>query len=231
MRNPLFQPVAMILTLLGGVILAGCQQPESNMSEKSFEATSETASASYLIGFRQAQNIQAQGGDVIDMQAYELGARDAIAGNESQVPEENEEQLMAALSEALMQEKSASGETFMEENAARPEVTTTESGLQYEVLVEGTGPNPAATDTVVTHYHGTLTDGTVFDSSVERGSPASFPVNRVIAGWTEALQMMGVGAKWRLVIPPELAYGERGAGGAIPPKATLVFEVELLEIQ
>ena len=231
MRNPFFQPVALILTLLGGVILAGCQQPESNMSETSFEATSETASASYLIGFRQAQNIQAQGGDVIDMQAYELGGGDAIAGNESQVPEENEEQLMAALSEALMQEKSASGETFMEENAARPEVTTTESGLQYEVLVEGTGPNPAATDTVVTHYHGTLTDGTVFDSSVERGSPASFPVNRVIAGWTEALQMMGVGAKWRLVIPPELAYGERGAGGAIPPNATLVFEVELLEIQ
>ena len=144
---------------------------------------------------------------------------------------ENEEQLMAVLSEALMQEKSASSETFMEENAARPEVTTTASGLQYEVLVEGTGPTPSATDTVVTHYHGTLTDGTVFDSSVERGSPASFPVNRVIAGWTEALQMMGVGSKWRLVIPPELAYGERGAGGAIPPNATLVFEVELLEIQ
>ena len=200
------------------------------MSEKSFEATSETANASYLIGFRQAQNIQAQGGDVIDMQAYELGARDAIAGNESVVPEEYEEQLMAALSEALVREKSASGESFMEENAARPEVTTTESGLQYEVLVEGTGPRPSATDTVVTHYHGTLTDGTVFDSSIERGSPASFPVNRVIAGWTEALQMMGVGAKWRLVIPPELAYGERGAG-AIPPKAALVFEVELLEIR
>ena len=231
MKNPFNQSLALILTLLGGVILSGCQQPESNMSEKPFDATSEVESASYLIGFRQAQNIQAQGGDVIDMQAYELGARDAIAGKESQVPEENEEQLMAVLSEALMQEKSASGETFMEENAARAEVTTTASGLQYEVLVEGTGPMPSATDTVVTHYHGTLTDGTVFDSSVERGSPASFPVNRVIAGWTEALQMMGVGSKWRLVIPPELAYGERGAGGAIPPNATLVFEVELLEIQ
>jgi len=135
------------------------------------------------------------------------------------------------LSQALMASKAASGEAYMAENAARPGVVTTESGLQYEVLVEGTGPKPQATDTVVTHYHGTLTDGTVFDSSVERGSPASFPVNRVIAGWTEALQMMGVGAKWRLVVPPELAYGERGAGGAIPPNATLVFEVELLEIQ
>ena len=94
----------------------------------------------------------------------------------------------------------------------------------------GKGPKPELTDTVSTHYHGTLIDGTVFDSSVDRGVPAEFPVNGVIAGWTEALQLMGVGAKWRLVIPPELAYGERGAGGVIPPQATLVFEVELLKI-
>ena len=231
MKTPLNQSLALMLTLLCSVMVSGCERPENNTSEKSFDATSEVENASYLIGFRQAQNIQAEGGDVIDMSAYELGARDAIAGKESQVPEENEEQLMAVLREALMQKKSASGESFMEENAARPEVMTTASGLQYEVLIEGTGPMPSATDTVVTHYHGTLTDGTVFDSSVERGSPASFPVNRVIAGWTEALQMMGVGSKWRLVIPPNLAYGEPGAGAAIPPNATLVFEVELLEIQ
>ena len=231
MKTPLNQSLALMLTLLCSVMVSGCERPENNTSEKSFDAISEVENASYLIGFRQAQNIQAEGGDVIDMSAYELGARDAIAGKESQVPEENEEQLMAVLRGALMQKKSASGESFMEENAARPEVTTTASGLQYEVLIEGTGPMPSATDTVVTHYHGTLTDGTVFDSSVERGSPASFPVNRVIAGWTEALQMMGVGSKWRLVIPPNLAYGERGAGAAIPPNATLVFEVELLEIQ
>ena len=231
MKPPLNQSLALTLTLLCSVMVSGCERPENNTSEKSFDAISEVENASYLIGFRQAQNIQAEGGDVIDMLAYELGARDAIAGKESQVPEENEEQLMAVLREALMQKKSASGESFMEENAARPEVMTTASGLQYEVLIEGTGPMPSATDTVVTHYHGTLTDGTVFDSSVERGSPASFPVNRVIAGWTEALQMMGVGSKWRLVIPPNLAYGERGAGAAIPSNATLVFEVELLEIQ
>ena len=231
MNPPLNQSLALTLTLVCSVMVSSCERPENNTSEKSFDATSEVENASYLIGFRQAQNIQAEGGDVIDMSAYELGARDAIAGKESQVPEENEERLMAVLKQALMQKKSASGESFMEENAARPEVTTTASGLQYEVLIEGTGPMPSATDTVVTHYHGTLTDGTVFDSSVERGSPASFPVNRVIAGWTEALQMMGVGSKWRLVIPPNLAYGERGAGAAIPPNATLVFEVELLEIQ
>lgn len=231
MRNNHKSTLGLIVLVLSGVMLAGCQQPENNMSESTFDVSSDVESASYLIGFRQAQNIQQQGGDIIDMQAYGQGAQDAIAGQDSQVPVENEEQLMSALTEALMQQKSASSESFMQENAARPEVTTTASGLQYEVLVEGTGPKPAATDTVVTHYHGTLTDGTVFDSSVERGSPASFPVNRVIAGWTEALQMMGTGSKWRLVIPPELAYGERGAGGAIPPNATLVFEVELLEIQ
>ena len=231
MRNNHKSTLGLIVLVLSGVMLAGCQQPENNMSESTFDASSDVESASYLIGFRQAQNIQQQGGDIIDMQAYGQGAQDAIAGQDSQVPVENEEQLMSALTEALMQQKSASSESFMQENAARPEVTTTASGLQYEVLVKGTGPKPAATDTVVTHYHGTLTDGTVFDSSVERGSPASFPVNRVIAGWTEALQMMGTGSKWRLVIPPELAYGERGAGGAIPPNATLVFEVELLEIQ
>ena len=231
MKNTTKSTRSWITLVFAGAMLAGCQQPEQQMPETPIDGTSDVESASYLIGFRQAQNIQAQGGDIIDMQAYAQGTKDAIAGNESQVPEENEEQLMAVLSTALTEQKTASSETFMQENAARPEVVTTESGLQYEVLVEGSGAKPSATDTVVTHYHGTLTDGTVFDSSVERGSPASFPVNRVIAGWTEALQMMGVGSKWRLVIPPELAYGARGAGGAIPPNATLVFEVELLDIQ
>ncbi len=227
----LFKHLPSAMMMAAGVLVAGCNQAETPMSDKSFDASSDVESASYLIGYRQAQGVQEQGGEIIDMQAYLLGAQQAIAGEDSQVPLANEEQLMMALSQALMASKAASGEAYMAENAARPGVVTTESGLQYEVLVEGTGPKPQATDTVVTHYHGTLTDGTVFDSSVERGSPASFPVNRVIAGWTEALQMMGVGAKWRLVVPPELAYGERGAGGAIPPNATLVFEVELLEIQ
>lgn len=123
------------------------------------------------------------------------------------------------------------GTAFQAENAQREGVVTLPSGLQYEVLVEGDGASPAATDSVVTHYHGTLIDGTVFDSSVERDQPATFPVNGVIAGWTEALQLMQVGDKWRLVIPPELAYGDRGAGAKIGPGATLVFEVELLEVK
>jgi len=122
------------------------------------------------------------------------------------------------------------GEAFLAENAKRDGVTVTASGLHFEVLQEGTGEKPVASSTVRTHYHGTLIDGSVFDSSYDRGEPAEFPVNGVIAGWTEALQMMPVGSKWRLTVPYNLAYGERGAGGSIGPYATLVFDVELLDI-
>lgn len=119
---------------------------------------------------------------------------------------------------------------FLAENAKREGVVTTATGLQYEVLASGDGATPGPTDTVTTHYHGTFTDGRVFDSSVERGVPASFPVNRVIKGWTEALQLMKVGDKWKLYCPPDLAYGEAGRSG-IPPNSTLVFEVELLDVK
>ncbi|MGI9276173.1 MAG: FKBP-type peptidyl-prolyl cis-trans isomerase [Endozoicomonas sp.] len=129
-------------------------------------------------------------------------------------------------------EFTAEGEKFLAENAKREEVTVTASGLQYEVLVAGDADaeKPGPSSTVRTHYHGTLLDGTVFDSSVERGEPIEFPVNGVIAGWTEALQLMTVGSKWKLCVPHDLAYGAQGAGGAIGPYATLVFEVELIAV-
>ena len=222
--------LVLMLGTASTLFMAGCQPAAQSEQDEKFTPSSDLDSASYIIGYTQAKNIIDQSNSLVEMSAFMQGARDAVAGAESQVPMEQQEQYMAALSEALLAEKNASGDNFRAENSARPEVTTLASGLQYEVLVEGNGPKPSAEDTVVTHYHGTLTDGTVFDSSVDRGSPASFPVNRVIPGWTEALQLMGVGSKWRLVIPPELAYGERGAGGAIPPNSTLVFEVELLEI-
>ena len=123
------------------------------------------------------------------------------------------------------------GQSFLARNAAREEVITTASGLQYEVLVSGDGASPAPTDLVTVHYTGTLIDGTVFDSSVQRGQPAEFPANRLIAGWVEALQLMQVGDKWMLYVPPELAYGDRGAGGLIGPGATLIFEIELLDVR
>jgi FKBP-type peptidyl-prolyl cis-trans isomerase len=122
------------------------------------------------------------------------------------------------------------GEAFLAKNKKRAEVNTTESGLQYEIINEGQGVSPTASDMVTVHYTGTLIDGTVFDSSVERGEPATFGVNQVIPGWVEALQMMKKGAKWRLYIPSNLAYGEQGAGDVIGPNATLIFDVELLDI-
>lgn len=122
------------------------------------------------------------------------------------------------------------GRASLAENAERSGIVTTDSGLQYEILVSGDGATPGPTDTVTTHYHGTFVDGRVFDSSVERGVPASFRVDRVIKGWTEALQMMKVGDKWKIVCPPDLAYGEQGRSG-IPPNSTLIFEIELLGVQ
>ncbi|MCW3079238.1 MAG: Peptidylprolyl isomerase [Segetibacter sp.] len=122
------------------------------------------------------------------------------------------------------------GEDFLEQNKSREGVQTTASGLQYEVLTEGSGAKPKATDKVKCHYHGTLIDGTIFDSSVQRGQPATFPLNMVIKGWTEALQLMSVGSKYRLFLHPSLAYGERQTGAVIGPNSTLIFDVELLDI-
>ena len=123
------------------------------------------------------------------------------------------------------------GQAYLYINAHKPGVKVMPSGLQFEIIESGEGRSPLATSNVLTHYHGTFVNGDVFDSSVDRGAPAEFPVNRVIAGWTEALQMMKEGDKWRLVLPPEIAYGERGAGGLIPPNTVLVFEVELIEVK
>ncbi|MBS1614748.1 MAG: FKBP-type peptidyl-prolyl cis-trans isomerase [Bacteroidetes bacterium] len=130
----------------------------------------------------------------------------------------------------LFNQKSEDNEKFLSENSAREEVVTLPSGLQYEILQEGQGPRPEATSRVTVHYEGRLTNGTIFDSSYKRNQPASFGVRQVISGWTEGLQLMPLGSKWRLVIPPDLGYGARGAGSSIPPHAVLVFDVELLGI-
>jgi len=192
---------------------------------------------SYGIGRQMGDQLVSNPFDGISLDAVAQGLKDAF--NKTASPVSNED-LDAAFKEisARMQKvqaeqakvASVEGEAFLAENAKKDGITVTDSGLQYEVLNQGSGEKPSKESTVKTHYHGTLIDGTVFDSSVERGQPAEFPVGGVIAGWTEALQLMPVGSKYRLFIPHELAYGERGAGGAIKPYAALVFEVELLEI-
>ena len=193
--------------------------------------------ASYGIGRQLGDQLAQPPFEGFDVAAALTGFTDAVNGAPLQVEVDQINAAFQSIQARIKEQQSeqeeklsADGRAFLVENAKNEAVTVTESGLQYEILVEGNGDKPSAASTVRTHYHGTLIDGTVFDSSVERGQPAEFPVNGVIAGWTEALQMMPVGSKWRLTIPYSLAYGERGAGGSIGPYSTLVFEVELLEI-
>lgn len=171
------------------------------------------------------------GGDKTGQPESEAG-REIIDDARSEA-EQEAKRLAAAQAEKARQAPivSEEGRAYLHINAQKSGVEVLESGLQFEMLEQGEGRSPGPRDTVMTHYHGTFTNGEVFDSSVERGQPAEFPVNRVIAGWTEALQMMKEGDVWRLVIPPHLAYGERGAGDVIPPNAVLIFEVELIEVK
>lgn len=200
-----------------------------------FESTEQRAS--YGIGRQMGDQLAKAPFSDFSVDAAIEGFLDGIKSQELKVPAEQINEAFRAIQERISEEEAgkkaemtAEGQAYLDKNAERDEVTVTESGLQYEVLVEGSGEKPAATSNVRVHYHGTLIDGTVFDSSVQRGQPAEFPVNGVIKGWIEALQLMPAGSKWRLTIPYDLAYGEQGAGGAIGPYATLIFEVELIEI-
>jgi FKBP-type peptidyl-prolyl cis-trans isomerase FklB len=193
---------------------------------------------SYGVGRQLGDQLRNNPFKEFDITAVQAGIADALADAASQVSDEDlnaafsvVSKKMQELEQAAAKEASAEGEVFLAENAKRDEVTVTESGLQYEVITTGEGEKPSAESTVSVHYHGTFANGDVFDSSVERGQPAEFPVNGVIPGWTEALQLMTEGSKWKLPIPYDLAYGERGSQGAIPPYATLVFDVELLSIK
>ncbi|MEK7990103.1 MAG: FKBP-type peptidyl-prolyl cis-trans isomerase [Thiotrichaceae bacterium] len=195
------------------------------------------AKASYGIGIQMGQQLANSNIDGLDVAAIAKGIDTVLSGSMPEIEIDEINQALQDLhqrTEAKHAEQvkvaTAAGEAFLEQNRQRSEVTVTESGLQYEVLTEGTGEKPTETQQVRVHYHGQLVDGTVFDSSVERDEPAEFPVNGVIQGWIEALQLMSVGSKWKLAIPHELAYGEQGAGHAIPPYSALIFEVELIAI-
>lgn len=218
------------------LVLTGC-----NDAEKAEQTSSEVAldsdyqKLSYGLGLNIGGGIVQQGVPELNIDALLAGIRESVAGQE---PRLSQEELTAAIARVQELEKGKQqqlalenlklGEAFLKDNGVRDGVVTTDSGLQYEVLEAGEGESPSAESIVNTHYHGTLIDGSVFDSSVDRGEPIEFAVNQVIPGWTEALQLMKVGSKWRLYVPANLAYGEYTPGSDIPPQSTLIFEVELL---
>jgi FKBP-type peptidyl-prolyl cis-trans isomerase FklB len=206
------------------------------------------AQTSYAIGFNFGSQMK-NDGVTIDPTLVMRGMQDAQSGAKPALGEDQMGAVMGALQRSVVEHRrqaaaqraqvlaqsaeknKTDGAAYLKANAAKPGVVTTADGLQYQVIVKGTGPTPKATDTVVCNYKGTLIDGTEFDSSAAHGGPASFPVGGVIKGWTEALQMMPVGSKWRLVLPADLAYGEQGAGSDIGPNSVLIFEVELVSIK
>lgn len=202
--------------------------------------SAETDKAAYSIGFLSGKANQQNMQD-LNVDAYVVGFRDAFANKEPRLTEEQMRTTLDAFKQRLMAESmaravkiandnKAAATAYLAQNAKKPGVVTTPSGLQYEVIVQGSGAKPKPTDKIRAHYHGTMTDGSVFDSSVQRGEPAEFLLDGVIPGWTEGLQLMGVGSKYRLTLPPDLAYGEAGAG-PIEPNTVLIFEVELLSVE
>lgn len=189
---------------------------------------------SYSLGTLMASNVKAQGADSLDLEALSAGLKDVLQ-SKTLLVEQNEAMGLVQnyMQQAMMrkaEKAKAAGQQFLAENKTKEGVITTASGLQYKVLQQGSGKQPTAQDRVTVHYAGTLIDGTPFDSSIKRGQPATFGVNGVIRGWTEALQLMKEGDKWMLYIPYDLAYGERGSGAQIPPYSTLLFEVELIKV-
>ncbi len=210
-------------------------------SEKKLELNSLKDKISYGIGLNIGKDFKEQDIDV-DVNLLARGIRDSLTGAEAALSEEQMREAFEAFQQEIAAKQEAKskaaaeknlqdGEAFRAENGKQEGVVTLPSGLQYKVIEEGSGKTPSAADTVTVNYRGTLIDGSEFDSSYKRGEPATFPVGGVIPGWTEALQLMKEGAKWQLVIPPDLAYGERGAAPVIGPNSTLVFEVELIKVQ
>jgi FKBP-type peptidyl-prolyl cis-trans isomerase len=229
----------MMQFLAVGLVLAAASAVSAQNVKAPF--TSLAQQRSYAVGRNIAMNLKQQGLE-FDTEQLLKGMRDALTGQASLLTDAELEQTLGALQQELQakqNERTAAlgaknakeGEAYLAANAAKEGVVTLPSGLQYKVLTAGTGKKPGAADTVVVHYRGTLLDGTEFDSSYKRNQPAKFKVNQVIPGWTEALQLMPVGSKWQLFVPAKLAYGERGAGAAIPPNASLIFEVDLQGIE
>ena len=236
-----------IVLLVVFVGLNGCENPNQSAENKmqDLPLDNQTKKISYLMGLDNGSSILAMQIE-FDEEAFRLGLEDALAARDPRISQEDisstvaefekemkikQEELQASQQKMLTEqaeENAKKGADFMDNNLSKTGVVTTQSGLQYRILAEGTGSKPTTDNTVEVHYEGRLIDGVIFDSSIQRGEPARFGVTQVIPGWTEALLLMSEGSKWELVIPPELAYGPGGTG-PIPPNATLIFEVELLK--
>lgn len=219
------------------LMIGACALAMGSMSAHAAELATDQQKMSYFLGFQVGQQFKQDGID-LDAKAFLQAIEDAKSGAVPKLTPEEMQATVQRFQKAKMAETQQAaaenqkiGEDYLAANKGKPGVKTTASGLQYKVITAGEGKQPTATSTVSVHYRGTLIDGTEFDSSYKRGQPAEFPVNGVIPGWTEALQLMKEGAKWELYIPSGLAYGPRGAGGSIGPNATLKFEVELLEVK
>jgi FKBP-type peptidyl-prolyl cis-trans isomerase FklB len=243
-------PAFIVVTLVAGLSIA--QTPPKadappNTPAPLGELKSDKQKLSYGLGLQAGMQVRRTLAQELDIQAFLRGAADAATGGNLAVSEADLNRVMGEFQDKIMKQQlealkanpkwqaiagknKKDGDAYLAANKAKEGVKTLPSGLQYKVIKSGSGPSPGLNDTVVAHYHGTLVDGTVFDSSVERGKPAPFPVNRVVKGWTEALQLMKVGDKWQLVVPPSLAYGELG-NESIGPNSTLIFDVELLEVK
>jgi FKBP-type peptidyl-prolyl cis-trans isomerase FklB len=221
---------------LAGILLIACNKGNTKLETQKDKV-------SYIIGQNIGRSFKQQGldGEVIDLAKMRAGIEDVLAGAEAKLTEEQMAEIMTAFQKDMMARADSVnkakgegnkkiGEEFLAKNAKEAGVIVLPSGLQYKVITEGTGKKPTLTSMVTVHYRGTLIDGKEFDSSIKRGQPANFPVNGVIAGWTEALQLMPVGSKWKLFVPSKLAYGEQAAGPDIGPNSTLLFEVELISI-
>ncbi len=218
---------------LVGLVLAGCDAQTSEV-----ELKTPAQKASYGIGLNMGKSLSQEGLDDLDSKAVALGIEDAIGKKEQKLKDEELSEAFAFLQKRaeermakLNEESAAAGKKFLEENGKKEGVVTTASGLQYEIIKKADGAQPKATDVVTVHYEGKLTDGSVFDSSIERGSPIDLPVSGVIPGWVEGLQLMHVGEKYKLYIPSELAYGAQSPSPAIPANSVLVFDLELLAIK
>lgn len=221
--------------VMASLVLAGCN---AEKAEAPFELKTPAQKASYGIGLNMGQSLVQEGMTDLDPKAVAMGIEDAMGKKEQRLKDEELVEAFAFLQKRAEEQKAqltaeskTAGKKFLDENAKREGVVTTASGLQYEIVKKGDGPTPTANDVVSVHYEGRLVDGTVFDSSIQRGSPIDLPVSGVIAGWVEALQLMHTGEKVKLFIPSELAYGDQSPSPVIPPNSVLVFDLELLSIK